>query len=472
MSHVLLVQADSLAIPLADQSVHCIVTSPPYWGLRDYQTGTWAGGDPACTHSPSETPQRRGLASSTLDGGKATTGHQREGYGKVCAHCGATRDDAQLGRESLHDCLGWATGQSCGECYLDHMRTVFAECWRVLRDDGVLFVNIADSYANDGKWGGATGGKHVQALHGQAIGRTKRKTGLKPKDLCGIPQRLAFALQADGWYWRSEIIWEKPSCMPESVTDRPTRSHEQVLLLTKRPTYFYDGEAIRESYQGSYRATGITVKTQEYANATCDNHRGLSLECYRHGKRNARTVWRIATEATSFAHFATMPTELVRRCILAGTSEYGVCSACGAPWRRRREVVESWRNGIAGNPQQSYAMFSGNRTARVHSRGMSQNTYKDTGWSPTCTCDAPRAAALVFDPFVGSGTTVLVACALGRDGVGTDLSYPYLRNIAQHRIAPTFAQPGLFEPRSNGVVHAGLPQQTTLFGESRDKESA
>lgn len=129
------------------------------------------------------------------------------------------------------------------DAFVASVRGVFAEVWRVLADDGVCWINLGDSYANDGKWGGASGGKHVSALHGQTgIGRGKRETGLKSKDLVGIPWRVAFALQAEGWYLRSDVIWSKPNPMPESVTDRPTKAHEYVFLLTKSARYYYNAE--------------------------------------------------------------------------------------------------------------------------------------------------------------------------------------------------------------------------------------
>jgi len=435
MSHVLLVQGNARRMPLADKSVSMVCTSPPYWGLRSYGIGGAHG---------------------------------------------------EIGTEATHDCLGWATGERCETCYICVMVTVFQEVKRILHPTGTLWINIGDSYANDGKWGGATGGKHVQALHGQAIGRAKRKTGLKPKDLCGIPQRLALALQADGWYWRSEIVWSKTCPMPESVKDRPTRSHEQVLLFSKQERYFWDSDAVRQAYS----ASGLNDALHQYRYGRKVNSKHAQLVAtgihggdwfddpsvtrdafYQRGGANLRTVWQITPECSSVPHFAVFPTELVRRCVLAGTSEHGVCSGCRAPWRRE---VERQRL-LDGQPFETEAFSRHDEPYRIKPNGIGHARYStrrhDHGWLPTCDCDAPLAAAVVFDPFVGSGTTVHVACALGRDGVGTDLSYPYLRDIAQPRIAPTFAQPGLFEPRSNGVVHAGLPQQTTLFGESLGKES-
>jgi DNA modification methylase len=197
----MLVNANALQIPLADQSVHCVVTSPPYWALRDYGT------------------------------------------------------PGQLGLEPLHDCLGWATSDNCGACYVCHMRAVFAEVWRVLRDDGTLWLNLGDSYNGSGGAGGDYNPGGLKA--GQPKYPGHRGAGLKVKDLVGIPWRVAFALQADGWYLRSDIIWAKPNPMPESVTDRPTKAHEYLFLFSKSPKYYYDAHAIRENGEGTYNKGGF-----------------------------------------------------------------------------------------------------------------------------------------------------------------------------------------------------------------------
>jgi DNA modification methylase len=202
---------------------------------------------------------------------------------------------------------------------------VFREVRRVLRDDGVLWVNLGDSYANDGKWGGSSGGKHVAALHGNSnVGRGKKFTGLKPKDIIGIPWMVAFALRADGWYLRSDIIWAKPNPMPESVRDRPTKAHEYIFLLSKSQRYFYDADAIAE------KATfaGKTVKTNgaDGMNNFGDGMRtrdGLKRGVVVGDTRNKRSVWSVSSQPFPGAHFATFPPELIEPCILAGCPEGG-----------------------------------------------------------------------------------------------------------------------------------------------------
>ncbi len=290
---------------LPGESVQCCVTSPPYWGLRDYGTAEWEGGANGCDHAVRENPR---IESSTLGGGKESTGHQREGFKHHCPRCGAKRIDYQLGLEKTP------------EEYVDKMVAVFREVRRVLRKDGTLWLNLGDSYAGSGKgaWDNKDGGqKEVyipDADSPQAL-LPKVPPGLKPKDLVGIPWRVAFALQADGWWLRSDIIWAKPNPMPESVTDRPTKSHEYLFLLTKRANYFYDAEAIKE------KAEWLRWGEQTIGK----NYRGIqpvdmdTLEDRREQGRNKRSVWTVATAPYPEAHFATYPPDLIKPCIMAGS---------------------------------------------------------------------------------------------------------------------------------------------------------
>jgi DNA modification methylase len=379
-----LIQAESRAIPLADQSVHMICTSPPYWSLRDY-----------------------------------------------CV-------SGQIGLEQVHDCNGAFTGQSCGDCYICHMREVARECWRVLRDDGTFWCNMGDSYNAAGREGHGTRigykqGTNRASANGQDTNRATAP-GLKPKNLLGVPWRLALALQADGWTLRSEIIWAKLNPMPESVLDRPTRAHEQVFLFSKSERYFYDAEAIREPNAGTPptkagHAPGTTARGYPGApqlRSSAQARQPLD------GARNARSVWTIATEPTPYLHFATFPTALVRKCILAGTSAHGVCSACGAPW-----VQEMVRTTLP-DPSYNGSRFDLGKSAHHGHVQQGERFLKQAGtWRPTCMHDAPLARPIVFDPFCGSATTLLVARELGRDSVGTDLSRSYLKDIARKRLGLT-----------------------------------
>jgi DNA modification methylase len=219
-------------LTLPADSVHCVVTSPPYWGLRDYGTGKWDGGDPACEHKQdAATLERRFGAKSTLHG----TSHQKSAaIARYQCKCGARRIDSQIGLESTY------------QEYVDQMVAVFREVRRVLRPDGTLWLNLGDSYAATTKGAGGNGKQDSNAGSIMVDRSWKISDGLKPKDLCGIPWRVAFALQADGWWLRQDIIWSKTAPKPENIRDRCCKSHEYIFLLTKSPRYYFDSVAIAE----------------------------------------------------------------------------------------------------------------------------------------------------------------------------------------------------------------------------------
>lgn len=359
-------QGDALEIlrQLPEKIVQCCVTSPPYWGLRDYGHRRWFGGNSTCDHSDVKEhgPHHPGQVEQTKWKKAEAAGKGQTATTQECLRCGAWY--GQLGLEPSP------------QGYVEHLVEVFREVRRVLRDDGTLWLNLGDSYANDTKWGGKTSGKHANGLHGAPVGRGKRSTGLKAKDLVGIPWRVAFALQDDGWYLRSDIIWAKPNAMPESVQDRPTVSHEYIFLLTKSASYFYDSEAIKEPFTNT-----------EFV-PTFDN-------TLPKGERNKRTVWDIYSRPYPGAHFAVFPEELPATCILAGTSEKGCCSSCGAPWERTSE----------------------------------------NKWAQTCPCqEAGLSPCLVLDPFAGSGTTLAVATGRGRSYLGIELN-PEDLDLIQTRLS-------------------------------------
>ena len=447
---------------LPDGIAQTCVTSPPYWGLRDYGTGSWSGGDPDCDHSAAKIKTRydRSLASSPIQDG-SRTGTDGGQYARACP-CGARRVDDQLGLEATPD------------LYVAKMVAVFREVRRILRDDGTLWLNIGDSYTANGGGGESRmidlGKPSPNAVHsargnGQTSGLTgSKRTGLKPKDLVGIPWRLAFALQQDGWYLRSDIIWSKPNPMPESVTDRPTKAHEYVFLFSKQPRYFYDADAVREPHTpgslarhsgplerpyAEHRPIGTVPPGHPTENHLDKHHNGLT----RNGGidssagRNLRSVWQIATQPFPEAHFATYPEELVRRCILAGTSERGGCAECGAPWRRVTETSLAPTNGRTSAPNKGRIGAWQEKAANMTRDGFVPNRDKHvetTGWEPSCSCEVDKARdltglrnppdtrpQLVLDPFVGSGTTALVARKHGRRSIGIDLSAKYLAIAAR-----------------------------------------
>jgi DNA modification methylase len=441
-------------------SVHCVVTSPPYFSLRKY-------GD----------------------------------------------DSRELGQEA-----------SPAE-FVANLVAVFDEVRRVLRPDGTLWVNIADSYANDSKWGGATSGKHVQALHGGNVGRSKRATGLKPKERCAVPERLVLAMSDAGWWYRDEVIWHKPNPMTFSGTDRTTPAHEKVYMFTQAAHYFYDQEAIRgpikassiarlgqsslEGQAGSTRANGgaktngnmkpvlfggqkyrdghtksgnewrpqlkralelareggltdahlaairavglndvgRAAETQSGAGRNAEEVQRLAAEAkevlggyFREfltsGGANRRSVWTIATGNFREAHFATMPEALAADMIKAGSSAFGCCPACGAPWEREVES-EFVAQADVRDPE---------KLAKASNKGMAaENQWGDTprgttvrqtvDWTPTCECGvADPIPCTVLDPFNGAGTTGVAALGLGRSYVGIEL-YPEYVEMSERRLA-------------------------------------
>ncbi|HEY3620588.1 MAG TPA: site-specific DNA-methyltransferase [Candidatus Sulfotelmatobacter sp.] len=371
-----------------DESVHCVVTSPPYYGLRSYGTEPqmW-GGDWDHNHDDSE----------------------------IC-RCG--RWVGHLGLEPTP------------ELFIQHLVEIFREVRRVLRKDGTLWLNIGDSYAA-GKTGrddsGDRGGArfHGQPAHaGHKPSQRKPPTGTKPKDLLMIPSQLALALRADGWWLRSEIVWAKKAPMPESCTDRPTCAHEKVFLLTKSARYFYDQDAVRDE------PTGRTDPISSFGKPGTPRQDGTrSYQLDGSVGRNMRNVWHLGPKPFPEAHFATYPPGIPRRAILAGTSAKGVCPKCGAPWVRETKVI----GGVRGRIIDTHAddAVKGNTHGASTYHGATRAEYESQkvetiGWRPSCSCDAGEPIpGMVLDCFLGSGTTALVADQLGRDCIGIELSPQY-----------------------------------------------
>ena len=307
------------------ESIQCVVTSPPYWGLRDYGTAVWEGGDESCNHI-----EQKCLASdkNKLSGGRGDRTRETISmqYKSVCKKCGAKRKDQQLGLEKTP------------EEFVKNLVNVFREIKRVLKDDGTVWLNLGDSYGDE-------------------------------KQLIGIPWRVAFALQSDGWYLRQDIIWHKPNPMPESVKDRCTKAHEYIFLLTKSAKYYYDADAIKEPVSEN------SIKRAEYG-WHCDrpstknaSMNGKGIHTKKMGNRfvnkegrNKRSVWKINTQPYKEAHFAVFPEKIPELCIKAGS----------------------------------------------------------------------RVGDTVLDPFFGSGTTGYVAQRLQRKWIGIELNPEYIK-IAEQR---------------------------------------
>jgi len=427
---------------MPDESVQCAITSPPYWGLRDYglEPLVWS--------------------------------------------------DGWLGNLGL---------EPSPELYVEHLVEVYREIKRVLRKDGTFWIVMGDSYAS-GKGtcfnpggGSKSLGKNRKEMGAHPLDRgnisTLRESGLKPKDLCGMPWRVAFALQSDGWWLRRDIVWSKPNPMPESAKDRPTTSHEYVFILTKSRFYYYDQEAIRESCSSGPSDIRKMIQSKEriggkhkilvdpFSKASAATNIGQKRSVGNPISRNRRSVWTIATQPYPEAHFATFPDDLVRPMILAGTSEKGCCSKCGAPWER---VIEKGEKIIC----------DGRKSPRLKSREIRSGSYetidgirqtasdmiiskKTIGWRPTCDCydefyriEFPKARSarkrhqrdawdgrwrrvrrrpgkdhwpivpcVVVDPCIGSGTTAVVAMKLARNFIGIDLSPKYCA-MSEKRLNP------------------------------------
>lgn len=423
---------DSMKERLLPKSVHTIVTSPPYWGLRDYglEPRHW----PAMEYS---------IFGMTIQVPEMTC------------------------------CLGL---ESTPQAFVGHMVLVFREAWRVLRDDGTLWLNLGDSYAGSGK---AKGDKHMskykqgtnRALTTNNVGEIHsyyKSERIKPKDLIGIPWMVAYALRDEGWYLRQDIIWQKPNPMPESVFDRTTKAHEYIFLLSKRPNYYYDAEAIKtdtidpegdlrkyanqnwnnksapDEFRNGIRPRSSGNKQRKNGSERdCPEGTGSNVcsSVPRVGtKANKRSVWTVSTKAFAGAHFATFPPDLIVDCIKAGTSEHGCCAECGKPYERitTKELMPTNKASYNSNTDKrdmdaDLQDQGSNRQKDGHKPGWAYKT-ETTGWQKMCKCEAEAIKpCVVFDMFSGSGTTAEVSGKLGRDWIAIEAS-PKYHKMSQERL--------------------------------------
>jgi DNA modification methylase len=389
---------------LPSESVHCVVTSPPYYGLRDYKV------------------------------------------------------PGQIGLERTP------------EEYVERLVGVFREVRRVLRPDGTLWINLGDTHAANRSYQ-VRDNKHVD------VGNTmpmRVPSGLKPKDLIGIPWMVAFALRADGWWLRDDIIWAKGisgeiragNPMPEPIRDRPVSAHEYVFLFSKSEEYYYDDDAVGESpLTGDTRPPLRRLKIPSGWDTSKGSHGSIHrlgrsvgtfyAETSRSRLPRLRDVWLIFPEPFPGPHFATFPTRLAALCILAGTSEFGCCSACGAPYER---VVERQKARV--ERRRSKVGDSGSvrrRDLPERPGGFVGASSVTVGWRSTCDCNAEVMACTILDPFGGSGTVSLVAKRFGRNSIYVDLNPDYAR-MAVDRCGP-WHQPRLDGEDAYEVIDARMGEE-------------
>lgn len=458
---------------LPAESVQCVATSPPYFGLRNYELPpTVWGGDRECEHEWGATVRHakanevRGPVGIQKNTAANTDREGMKEAGQFCSTCSAWR--GHLGLEPTP------------EMFVEHTVLVFREVRRILRGDGVCWVNWGDSFNGSGGAGGDYGPGGLK--EGQLRYPGRRLSSLKPKDLVFIPERCAMALQADGWYARAKPPWIKANPMPESVTDRPGTAHENVYLFTKNERYFYDGDAVRVpatnqtglaatfKRQGSKRAAvipGQTVgthrpdredtipnpdgrcrRTNDWWTESLDTaiaHYSAYVEHLKHIKEHGGLLtdeegdplgFMVNTKPFSEAHFAVWPEDLVEPMILAGTSPKA-CPKCLAPWERQTEkriVGPVWnqqgdRTGqhLEGDLEQGRGKFAKRYEVAVDT----------TGWQPTCSCvgNDGSGKCRVLDIFHGSGTTGRVSMRLGRAYWGSELNPEYVQMSIRARLA-------------------------------------
>lgn len=400
------------------ESVQCCVTSIPYWGLRKYagaQECIW-GGREDCQHQWLEVGG--GLLHENRNFHTGTQAEVAAGGGPLVA----VKENRTVPSSTCLRCGAWygAFGlEPSVELFVEHVVEVLQSIWRVLRSDGVVFLNVGDSYSNDTKWGGQSGGKNYTSAAGDYQGQRRKlnsfrrdrrpreddphkaSPGLKPKDLCLVPFRVALAAQAAGWWARKDIIWHKPNPMPESVKDRPTTAHEYIFMLTKSESYYWDADAVREAplvippaATGDYGGEGFFADNHNLEIGRARNNRAPRLT---HPKGcNLRSVWTIPTER--------MDLECCTRC----EKVYS-----GAEYRRLALRID-------GEIKKRVCRQCGGTEWTSHFAAFPRELAK------RCILSASRPGDLVLDPFAGSGTTLEQAQLLGREYLGIDISANYL----------------------------------------------
>jgi len=499
-----------------DKSVHTVITSPPYWGKRDYGTASWIGGDPACDHKGEPFRTKRDINKNTNSGGEDKKNREgRQPMGRTCSKCGAKRQDNQIGLEPTV------------EQYVRKMVKVFREVRRVLRDDGTIWLNIANGYAHNGAAFGSESSTLTGRRQGPEMGMARRFVkkgkGFRRKDMIPSAWMVAMALQHDGWRLRSDIIWYKKNPMPESAKDRPTVAHEYIFMLSKKSHYYYDHVAVKEDaveYEVLRRTKEFMKGLDTKFNISRDNKTGqvnqsetgavrnarARQELAMSGKRNKRsvwetfdpvnfiawifehhpeivrefiretlaigTVWNINSKPFKDAHFATFPPELIIPAIKAGSSEHGCCANCGSPYKRILKPSERYK-AILG---QSYfehddqdlvrgkkKMRGTNKQNAMRDAGIPGAEYETRGWEKTCKCLCDEVVpAVVLDPFIGSGTTMDVSRRLGRNCVGIDLQ-PNYEKLRERRLRESLGMFAEVPEEKQSISNQPADPQVKMF---------
>jgi len=400
---------------LADESVDTIITSPPYYGLRDYDKAkTIFGGDPDCAHDWIEAD------------------HQ------TCSKCGAWL--GQLGLEP--DVSG----------YISHLVMIFSEAWRVLKPTGSLWVVIGDSYSGSG-----IGTNDYRTPASRSINKsskphpkvsvTQRLKSVKAKSLILIPHRFALAMSEAGWIVRNEIIWYKPNTMPESVRDRFTRDFEHIFFFTKSRRYYFQ-QLLEPLSQGGLDRVKTFVKNGEVfdpeRHKTDPSGRTQSPmailsanaeKLLKYPFRNKRAVWRVSPGGYSKIHFAVFPESLVEP-MIKSTCPQLICQRCGYPYRVIYRQTERERRGFKDGDKRNNVKRGDGRQGISEWSTLDSDNFSYEGFDDTCSCGSETRPGLVVDPFMGSGTTAVVALNLGRDFIGFDLNPDYVK-IAEERVEKT-----------------------------------
>jgi DNA modification methylase len=430
---------------LDDNSIHCIVTSPSYYALRDYGTAKWIGGDANCAHSI-----KLGGYGKKSQKQVSNTGTQQYQYKNECKKCGAKRIDKQLGLENTP------------EEFVDNLCNYFDEAKRVLRDDGTCFVVLGDTYLGSGKgvWKNRTKA-NKESFQFKQKPKEILEGWRKPKQLALIPSRFAIEMQNRGWILRNKIIWNKPNCIPQSCIDRFTNCYEEILFFTKQSRYYFEQQfepfspntdtwyrrELREGKQ--YNVKKPYKDNTPYATAKAQNPSDTKrriLESMKNSPgRNMRNVFTINTKPFPGSHFATFPIALIEPLIKAGTSDKGCCLICTAPYIKIRKHPGNPKGilGYKGIPN-AETIGGGFDKPNLHTKngirmkkGHNPTQYNKStfhGYKQNCNCkDSKIIPCIVLDFFMGSGTSAVVAKKLGRNFIGFDLNETYCK-ISEKRL--------------------------------------